>query len=257
VDEALVGELEAAIADVGALLVRARKYRRGQTGKGATLLDEALALGDRARRLHRHEALDPAAARVLLTAAAALAARVRGLLSAVRAAPEYRAAVAAHAAGDAAALAAALPVIFVGLEPAPRPPDLFYPLAWQRRGEPRPVAEVVADVQHYRDEGIAAEGDDVAPGTDPELPAVLLLGEAPPDEPVMLRFQSGAFGQPAYRLADTGEFLVYAPRLRAPFTVLLRPTLDTEDDEGAGAYPAWHAALAAALATANVPVEEA
>src|SRR5213594_3260435 len=139
VDEALVGELEAAIADVGALLVRARKYRRAQTGAGATLLDEALALGDRARRLHRHEALDPAAARVLLTEAQALAARARALLTAVRAAPEYRAAVAAYTARDVPALAAALPAIFAGLEAVPRAPDLFYPLAWQRRGAPRPV----------------------------------------------------------------------------------------------------------------------
>src|SRR5207249_9969031 len=106
VDEALVGELEAAIADIGALLVRVRKYRHGQTGDGAALLDEALALGDRARRLHRHEALDPAAARALLAEVAALAARLQRLLSAVRAAPEYRAAVAAYAAHHAAALAA-------------------------------------------------------------------------------------------------------------------------------------------------------
>src|SRR5882724_334842 len=74
VDDAVVGELEAAIADVGALLVRLRKYQRGQTGAGTTLLDAALALGDRARRLHRHEALDPAAARALLAEAEALGA---------------------------------------------------------------------------------------------------------------------------------------------------------------------------------------
>src|SRR5437667_1727623 len=72
VDEALVGELEAAIADIRALLVRVRKYRRGQTGDGATLLDEALALGDRARRLHRTAALDRAAARGLRTEDAAI-----------------------------------------------------------------------------------------------------------------------------------------------------------------------------------------
>jgi len=188
---------------------------------------------------------------------AALAARVQGLLSAVRAAAEYRAAVAAYATGDVAALAAALPAIFAGLEPVPRAPDLFYPLAWRRRGEPRPVAEIVAEVKRCRDEGVVAEGDDLAPGADPELPAVLLLGAAPPDEPVMLRFPSGACGEPVYRLADTGEFLVYAPRLRAPFTVLLRPTFETEDDEDTGAYPAWRAALAVALGAANVPVEEA
>jgi len=256
VDEAVVGELEAAIADVGALLVRVRKYRRGQTGAGATLLDEALALGDRARRLHRHEALDAAAARALLAEAEALVARGRELLAAVRATPEYRAAVAAHAAGDAAALAAALPAIFVGLEAVGGRPDLFYPVAWQRRGKPRAVADIVAEVQRCRDDGLPAEGDDVAPGTDPELPAVVLQGEAPPDEPVVLRCSAAMRGQPIYRLADTGEVLVYAPRLRAPFTVLLRDTSAGEDDD-APLDPAWRTALGAALAAAGVPVEDA
>ena len=98
---------------------------------------------------------------------AQIIARGRELLAAVRAAPEYRAAVAAHAAGDAAALAAALPAIFVGLEAVGGRPDLFYPVAWQRGGKPRPVADIVAEVQRCRDDGLPAEGDDVAPGTDP------------------------------------------------------------------------------------------
>src|SRR2546430_8298191 len=71
VDEAVVNELEAAIADIGGLLVRVRKYRRGQTGAGATPLDEALPLRDRARPPHRPQALDPAAARALLREAEA------------------------------------------------------------------------------------------------------------------------------------------------------------------------------------------
>src|SRR5437870_2399153 len=100
-DEALVGELEAAVADTGALLVRAQKYRRGAGPEGSALAREALALGDAARRLHRRDALDAAAATRLLDEAHALAARLRALIAAVREAPEYRAAVAAHAAGDA------------------------------------------------------------------------------------------------------------------------------------------------------------
>src|SRR2546430_17211813 len=72
VDEAVVNELEAAIADIGALLVRVRKYRRGQTGAGATLLDEALALRDPAPRLHPHQAPRPAAAPARLREAEAL-----------------------------------------------------------------------------------------------------------------------------------------------------------------------------------------
>jgi len=257
VDDAIVGELEAAIADVGALLLRVRKYRRGQTGAGATLLGEALALGDRARRLHRHDALDPDAARVLLAEAEALGRRGRELLSAARAAPEYRAAVAAHAASDVRTLAATLPEIFVGLEAVSGSPELFYPLAWQRRGKPRPVAEVVAEVKRCQEDGLPAEGDDVAPGTDPELPAVLLLAEPPADEPVVLRCAASTRGQALYRLTDTGEFLVYAPRLRVPLTVVLRRIPADEDDDAAPVDPAWHTALRAALTAAGVPVEDA
>src|SRR3989442_1540965 len=152
VDEAVVNELEAAIADIGALLVRVRKYRRGQTGAGATLLDEALALRDRARRLHRHEALDPAAARA-------------------------------------------------------------------------PPSEA---------EALAPRGEPVVPGC-----------------------AAGVCGQRFYRLTATGEFLVYALRLRAPLTILLRRTLEGEDDEAAPVYPAWRSALAAALTAAGVPLEDA
>jgi len=256
-DDAVVGELEAAVADVGALLVRARKYRRRDGIETAPLLAEALALGDRARGLHRHGALDAAAARRLLGEAHALAARVHAVISAAHAAPAYRAAVAAFAAGDRAALAAAVPAVFADLEAVPTPPALFYPLAWQRRGRPRRVADVVADVARCRDAGIDAEGDDVVAGTDPDLPAVVLAGDVAGDEPVTLRFGAGTVGEPVYRIADTGEFLVYVPRLRAPFTVVLRRTLEAEDDEGAADFPAWRAALAAALTTAGIAIDDA
>src|SRR5206468_3705568 len=79
----------------------------------------ALALGDEARRLHRRDALDAAGAARLLAEARALAERLRALLDEVRAGPDYRAAVAAHRAGDRAALARLLPAIFAGLELAP------------------------------------------------------------------------------------------------------------------------------------------
>ena len=150
-DEGLVTELESAIADSGALVVRAQKYRRGAGPEGAALLGAALALGDEARRLHRRDALDAAGTARLLAEARALAERLRALLDEVRAGPDYRAAVAAHRAGDRAALARLLPAIFAGLEPAPAPGDFFAALAWLRRGRPRPAEEVVGEVcQHYQ-----------------------------------------------------------------------------------------------------------
>src|SRR5437773_495493 len=81
--------------------------------------------GDEARRLHRRDALDAAAARRLLAEAGALAERLRALLAEVRAGADYRAAVVAHRAGDRATLARLLPAIFAGLEPAPAPGDLL------------------------------------------------------------------------------------------------------------------------------------
>jgi len=83
VDEGLVTELESAIADSGALVVRAQKYRRGAGPEGAALLGAALALGDEARRLHRRDALDAAAAAHLLAGARALAERLQALLAEV------------------------------------------------------------------------------------------------------------------------------------------------------------------------------
>jgi len=249
----VVGELEAAVADLGTLLVRARKYRRDDAAD-RSLLDDALALGDRARRLHRHGALDAGAAREILGEVRALAARIRSVVAAARAAPAYRAAVAAFAAGDRAALAAAVPTIFAGVERVVSPPALFFPLAWQRRNRPRPVADVVVEVARCRDEGIPAEGDDMAPGTDPDLPAVVCAADT--DDPVTLRFDASAIDAPVHRLSDSGEFLVYVPCLRAPFRVVLRAALAADDDEGAAEFPAWRAGLATALASAGIGVDD-
>jgi hypothetical protein len=261
VDDALVTELETAIADTGALLVRAQKYRRGAGPEGAALLREALALGDAARRLHRQEALDAAAARRLLAEAHALAARVRTLLAAIREAPAYRTAVAAHAAGDQARLAGALPAIFAGLEAVARPPDLFSPLAWLRRGRPRAVADIVAEVTQACAEGLAAEGDDLSPGADAELPAVTLAGERPADEPLALRLPAATLKAPVYRLADTGEYLVYIPRLRAPLAVLLSTELRIDEqlrvESAPSDYERYRADLRAALVAAGITVEDA
>ena len=253
-DERLVTELEAAIADAGALLVRAQKYRRGTGEEGTTLLRDALALGDAARRLHRHAALDADAARGLLADAQALVARVHAFLRSVRDEPAFRTAVAAHAAGDQAALAATLPQIFSGLVPVATPPDLYHVVPWRRRGRLRPAADLAADVARLLAEGIAAEGDDLSPGVDTALPAVVLEAAPPTGEPVMLRLAAGTIPVPAYRLQDTGEYLFYVAGLRAPATVLVAPELDADVLEDTPVdYPRYRAQLVDALAAARVP----
>src|SRR2546428_12967387 len=120
-DEGLVTQLESAIADTGALVLRAQKYRRGAGPEGAALLGAALALGDEARRLHRRDALDAAAAAHLLAGARALAERLQALLAEVRAGVDYRPAVVAHPAGDRATLVRLLAATLPGLSPAPTP----------------------------------------------------------------------------------------------------------------------------------------
>jgi hypothetical protein len=252
VDEALVSELEAALADVGTLLVRTRKYRLGAGEAAEALGREALALGDDARRRHRRGTLDASTTRPLLDAATALAGRLRALLQAAHDAPAYRRAVDAHAAGNQAALAATLPAVFAGLEPAGDAGDLFHALTWRRRGRPRPPADLASEARTILDAGIAAEGDDLSPGVDPGLPAVVLLTEPPADEPVVLRLSASTRNVPVYRLAETGEHLVYVARLRAPFRVAVQSALEADDTEGIADFDAYCAEVVAALRAAGI-----
>lgn len=254
-DERLVTELEAAIADAGALLVRSQKYRRGAGAEGTALLHDALALGDAARRLHRQAALDADAIGRLLADARALVERVHAFLGSVRDEPAYRAAVAAHRTGDQAALARTLPQIFHGLVPVAAPPDLYHVVSWRRRGRIRPAADLASDVTRLLADGIAAEGDDLSPGLDTDLPGVVLDAECPTEEPVALRLAAGMIPIPAYHLQETGEYLFYVARLRTPATVIVASELPLEALEDAPVdYPRYRADLLAALSAAGAPL---
>jgi len=253
VDERLVAELETALADAGALLVRAQKYRRGAGRDGAALLRDALTLGDAARRLHRREALDASAATGLVADARGLVARIRAFVADVHADPIYRTAVAAHAAGDQPSLTRTLPEVFNSLAPVTAPHELFHAVPWRRRGRPRTVAELASDVGGLLAGGIPAARDDLSPGVDPALPAVVLQGEHPHDEPVVLRLAGSTLPAPLYRLEDTGEFLVYVSLLRAPVTVVLAPQLDADLLEDAAVdYPRYRDDLRTALTAAGI-----
>jgi hypothetical protein len=258
-DEALVTELETAIADTGALLVRLQRYARAGRPDAIALGREAMALGDEARRLHRRAQFDDAAAAALLHEARALAARLRRVLAEVRTTPEYRAAVVAHGAGDQRTLARVAPAVFAGLELAATP-VLFAPVGWVRRGRVRPVADVVGDILHARNDGLTAEGDDLSAGADDALPAVAFAAEVLADEPVLLRVGTASLPT-VFRLADTGEHLVYARRLPLPdLTVALAARLAEDEQRRVEVRPAdwarWREALAAALAAVSVPVED-
>ena len=226
-DDGTADALERVIAEAGGLLVELEKFRASSDDDLPALRPEVLALGDRARRLHREDLLADAA-RPLLEKGNALVGRLRTALRALRESPTYRAATAAHAAGDHAALARLLPELFEGLELVPEPPPLFHAVSWLRRNRPRPPADVAAEIAHLRAEGIEAEGDALERGVDPELPAVPLLDERPAGDPVCLRFALDAL-PPVYRLADSGDHLVHVHLLRAPFEVLVADALDPDE----------------------------
>ncbi len=257
-DEEVVSELEAAVAGAGALLVRLEKYRHGAGPAGVALRGRTLALGDAARRLHRRHALDAGAARALLAEAHALEETLRAELVGLRAAPAYVAAVAAHAAGDQATLVRLVADVFVGVEAVAAPDALFRPVAWRRRGRPRPAADLLAELTTLRDEGLPAEGDDLSPGTDPALPAVVLRDEAPADEPVVVRLRGPALTLPVFRLAASGEYLAYTPRLRAPLAVIVATQLADDEVEATPLdYGRYRAELTAALRAAGFTVHDA
>jgi len=257
-DDTGVGSLEAAIADAGTLLVRLEKYRRGVGPEGVALSRAVVALGDRARRGHREDRLDAAVTSEFVADAERLVAELRELLAAIQRGPDYRAARAAHVAADHTALERLLPAIFSGLDVVAAPPALFHVVPWLRRARPRPAAELADAIQRMQGAGIPAEGDDLAPGVDVDLPAVVLSAELPPAEPIALRIAGAALDHSLLRHADTGDYLVHVANVQTPFTIALRTTLDDETAGDAGEdYPRYRAELAAALADRGLMVDDA
>jgi hypothetical protein len=247
-------ELEIAIAEAGALLAQADKYQASSAPAAVRLRREALAVGDRARQAHRRESLGAAAAG-LLGEVLALTARLRSWLATVRGADDYLAAVAALTAGDRRRLVEHLPRVFARLEVVERPPDLHHVVPWFRRGRPLPAEEVAAAVAELKSGGIEGDGDELAPGRDPSLPAVVLTPERPPDEPVVLRLHAAGLPAPIVRLTDDADHLVHAVRLVAPSTVLVPAVVGDEVLEAMPVdFPRWRRRLVAALAAHHIEV---
>ena len=256
-DDGAADALERAVAETGGLLVELEKFRAGSRGDLATLRAEALGLGDRARRLHREHLLAGATG-PLVQEGNALVERLRRSLRELRDSPAYRAATAAHGAGDHAVLAAVLPDLFEGLALVPAPPPLFHAVSWLRRNRPRPPADIAAEIARLQHQGIEAEGDALARGVDPALPAVPLLDERPAGDPVSLRFAPDALPPVVFRLVDSGDHLVHVPLLTARFEVLVAESLDPDE---VGEITLDHARyrddLLRALGDAGVPAARA
>jgi hypothetical protein len=254
VDETTVTALETAIADLGALIVQVDKFRAGDADDARALRAACLAMGDRARRAHRRGALDEALARELLADAEAARTSLAGWLGRVRHSAPYRAAVAALAAGDDAVLRASLATLYAGVAVAPAPDALFHQVAWQRRGRPRPAADVARELARLRADGLPGDGDAEAPGVDPALPGVLFHREPPPGAPVFLALRGDAC--PPWVLAlPTGDVVVPGAIVRVPFVVATADP-DAEDLDAWTLDPlAFRDELVAALRAEGVPLD--
>jgi len=227
VDDDAVTALEVAIADLGTFLVQMDKFRAGETDEARALRAAALAAGDRARRAHRHGALDATLAHELAVDVAATHAALAAWLGTVRASTAYRRAVDALGRGDDPALRASVPELFAGVRVVDPPAALFHPVTWQRRGRPLLAADVVTGIVRLRDDGLPSEHDETTAGVDPDLPGVMLQVAPPLGAPVYLVFRDAA--RPAWVVElPSGDVVVPGSSLRAPFTVGLA---DPDDDE--------------------------
>lgn len=255
--EALVPELEAAVTALGRAVVQLQKYRVRDRADALALVRATLALGDRARGAHHRRMLDPEAATALLADAEARLGEIQALLDEVRAGAPYRDAVAAHAARDHATLARTLPDVFADLAVVTPIPDLHLPVPWIRRARPRPPAELARAAATVAREGVAADGDPLAPGMDPGLPAVALDLVPATDEPLVLRLAGAGLPPAVFRVEEAGTYLVHVPHLHAPAVALVPRALD---DEALGEFSvdwdSWRAALIAALAADGIAVAE-
>jgi hypothetical protein len=251
--------VEDRIAEVGTLAAEADRYRWARAGDGPALLNESLALGATARRLLRDAAGaagDPLAR--LLTALRDLAGRYRTLLDAVHGDPEYRAAVAAWAAGDAPTLARTIPAVFADVEPAPTCAALYHPVTVAgRRGRLAAAPTLAAELETMCTKGLVAAEGGAIPATDASLRAVPLHADwAALDTPVALRVDPRTIPLPVFRIAASRDHLVYTERLRARATVVLARHADPQRWPELGVdYVDFFTAMTAALAARNCTVE--
>lgn len=248
-----VDELETSIAELGNSLVALEKFRTVPADVGA-LRRRAIDLGDDARRLHRRGRLDVDAARALLASVHGLAATLGALLAERRSSALYREAVAAHVQGDTA-LRQIVPELFAGIVAIEPPTALYHAFSWYRRGRALPPAELARSVEALRHEGLAADGDPIARGRDPELPAVPLEETPEPSAPASARWRDRDLPPLVFRLVETGDVLVHVARLSAPFEVFVPVTVEGDEAEDfLPDYPPYRDALRLALETAGLPV---
>lgn len=243
-------EVEDLVAEIGLLAGAAECYHAIRSGEGPALLNRGLTLAAAARDLYRQRPSDIAATASLTPALRQVADRYRSLLQMARGATAYRRAVAAWQAGDASGLRDAIPAVFADVDLTTTPPPwLYYPVAIMRRNRMAPIQELADEITTLAVHGIPAGEPGNAPATDDALRAVVVYDTWPAiDTPVALRLDGTTIALPLFRVATSGELLIYAERILASSRILLAasPDADCWPDMGID-YEAFRTALAAAL----------
>lgn len=254
-DDDVVSALEEAIADLGALLVQMDKFRAARAGDARGLRAVCLAIGDRARRAHRHGQLGASLAREISADAGAARVALAAWLATVRGSTSYQHAVAALGGADDRSLQDALLEIYDGVTVVEPPTALFHPVTWQRRGRPRPANEVAQDLARLRTEGLLGDGDPGAPGVDPSLPGVVLFPGPPPGAPIYLTLRGPARPPWVLALAATGDLVIPGARAILPFAVALADPEDADLDAWNLDPVAHRRGLELALRAAGLPLD--
>jgi len=256
VDDDVVSALEESIADLGTLLVQMDKFRAAEAADARALRTACLGIGDRARRAHRHGMLDAALASEIGADAGTARAALERWLADVRTSPVYRRAVEAFDGGDSDGLGASLGELYAGAVVTDPPPVLFHPVAWQRRGRPRPAMDVADELARLRDDGLPSESDVATAGVDPALPGVILQPARPPGAPIYVTLRHDARPSWVLALSASGDLIVPGARFHTPFAVGLAEVDEDELDAWTLDPATYRRELAAALVARAVPIDD-
>jgi hypothetical protein len=247
--------IEEQVVAIGELLEQTRRYRP-LASESAELYAAVSRVTARVRRANRDAGggLDlEALARAVESSAEA----VRHLLEEFHSSPTYRALLDALAREDDAASRQLVPQVFADLEPTIAAGDLFWPLG-AKRGEglldPEAAAEVVTRMAREGIEPQAGPGV----GADASIrPIRFFAGIAGIDAALWVIVAGGLVSAPAFRAPELDEVLVYARRLRAPFSVgLRRESPDDWLELRAGGYEAYRERCRERIAAHGVAVRE-
>jgi hypothetical protein len=248
--------IEEQVVAIGELLEQTRRYRPLAT-ESAELYAAVSRVTARVRRANRDAGGAGLDLEALARAVESSGRAVRHLLEEFHSSPTYRALLDALGREDDAASRQLVPQVFADLQPTLAAGDLYWPLA-AKRGEglldPEAAAEAVTRMAHEGIEPQAGPGV----GADSSIrPIRFFAGIAGIDAALWVIVAGEQVSAPAFRAPELDEVLVYARRLRAPFSVGLRG--ESPDDWlelRAGGYEPYRERCRELIAARGVEVRE-